>query len=65
MLNHQDAGPGASSADGSNVPLQIHRLSAVCEVCGKPSQDLICPACMDRIRAEAIARKMREDKRLE
>ena len=36
-----------------------------CEVCGKHSQVPICGACADRIRAEAIARKKREDKGLE
>jgi hypothetical protein len=37
----------------------------VCEVCGKPALAPICPACADRIRAEAVARKRREDKGLE
>ena len=36
-----------------------------CEVCGKPSQIPICGACADRIRAEAVARKRRENKGLE
>ena len=34
----------------------------VCEICGKPSADPICPVCADKIRAEAVARKKREDK---
>jgi hypothetical protein len=33
----------------------------VCNVCGKPGPS-ICPTCSDRIRAEALARKKREDK---
>jgi recombinational DNA repair protein RecR len=37
----------------------------VCEICGKPSATPICPACSDKVRAEAIARKKREDKGLE
>jgi hypothetical protein len=37
-----------------------HRRS-VCNVCGKPGPS-ICPTCSDRIRAEALARKKREDK---
>ncbi len=37
----------------------------VCEVCGKPAVTPICAACADRIRAEAVARKRREDKGLE
>jgi hypothetical protein len=36
-----------------------------CEVCGKPSQVPICGGCADKIRAEAMARKRREDKSLE
>jgi hypothetical protein len=36
-----------------------------CEVCGKPSQVPICGGCADKIRAEAMARKRREDKGLE
>jgi len=36
-----------------------------CEVCGKSSQVPICSASADRIRAEAVARKKREDKGLE
>ena len=34
-----------------------------CEVCGKPSEVPICAGCGDRIRAEAVARKKREDKK--
>jgi len=34
----------------------------VCNVCGKPSVSSICPVCVDKIRAEAVARKRREDK---
>jgi hypothetical protein len=37
----------------------------VCQVCGKPAVTPICSACADRIRAEAVARKRREDKGLE
>lgn len=33
-----------------------------CNVCGKPSGSFICGACSDRIRAEALDRKRREDK---
>ena len=38
---------------------------AFCEVCGKPSQVPICGFCSDKIRAEALARKRREDQGLE
>lgn len=37
----------------------------LCEVCGKSSVSPICPTCADKIRAEAVARKRREDKGLE
>jgi len=38
------------------------RRKRACNLCGKPSEDHICPTCADRIRAEAVARKKREDK---
>lgn len=41
------------------------RARSFCEVCGKPSEVPICGGCADRIRAEAVARKKREDKGLE
>jgi hypothetical protein len=65
MLNHEYAEQVATSANGTNVPLKDQRLSAVCKVCAKPSEAMICPACGDRIRAEAVARKMRANKGLE
>lgn len=34
-----------------------------CVVCARPAQDQICPACRDRIRAEAVDRKFLEDER--
>ncbi len=37
----------------------------VCEVCGNTSVSPICASCSDKIRAEAVARKRREDKGLE
>jgi nucleotide-binding universal stress UspA family protein len=38
------------------------RRKRVCNICGKPSGNSICPTCADKIRAEALARKKREDK---
>jgi nucleotide-binding universal stress UspA family protein len=38
------------------------RRRRVCTVCGKPSASNICQTCADKIRAEAVARKKREDK---
>lgn len=56
-------------ANGNRVlPSTDHRKASewsFCEVCGKPSQVPICGGCADRIRAEAVARKRREDKGLE
>jgi hypothetical protein len=56
-------------ANGSRIPTSVdsRKVSAwaFCEVCGKPSQIPICAGCADRIRAEALARKKREDKGLE
>jgi recombinational DNA repair protein RecR len=28
-----------------------------CSICGKPSDSVICPACEDRVRAEALEHK--------
>jgi K+-sensing histidine kinase KdpD len=48
----------------SQIPTatESKRRKRVCNLCGKPSEDNICPRCADRIRAEAVARKKREDK---
>lgn len=43
--------------------MQPQRRTRVCNVCGKPYSSNICPTCADRIRAEAIARKKRKDRR--
>jgi len=50
----------ATVAPASPKPAKQRRR--VCNVCGQPSGPTICPACSDRIRAEALARKKREDK---
>jgi len=42
--------------------LRTKHAAAVCNVCGKPSQDTICPACVDKIRCEALANKKHEEK---
>jgi hypothetical protein len=44
---------------------KVQKPKPVCEVCGKSSVSPICAACSDKIRAEALARKRREDKGLE
>jgi len=48
-------------AKETKVPAPKQRRR-VCNVCGKPSGSSICAMCSDRIRAEALARKKREDK---
>jgi hypothetical protein len=56
-------------ANGKDVSASVYGKKAsarsFCEVCGKPSQVPICGGCADKIRAEAVARKRREDKGLE
>ena len=56
-------------ANGNRISTNADKRKAspwsFCEVCGKPSQVPICAGCADRIRAEAVARKKREDKGLE
>jgi recombinational DNA repair protein RecR len=52
---------GTATTSGNKFP-SARRL---CEICGKPSASPICASCSDKIRAEAVARKRREDKGLE
>lgn len=44
------------------IALEHEQHKQICKVCGKPSSSSICPVCADKIRAEALARKKREDK---
>ena len=57
--------PVAAAAAQPNMntptPKPAKQRRSVCNVCGKPGPS-ICPTCSDRIRAEALARKKREDK---
>lgn len=53
---------GAAPAKETKVSTQVKQRRRVCSVCGKPSGSSICGMCSDRIRAEALARKKREDK---
>jgi recombinational DNA repair protein RecR len=43
-------------------PKRAKQRSRLCNVCGQPFGSKICAMCSDRIRAEALARKKREDK---
>jgi rRNA maturation endonuclease Nob1 len=57
--NPEETGYGARS----DISIQGEpRWWQRCNVCGKSSESSICPTCADRIRAEAVARKKREDK---
>ena len=42
--------------------LRTERARHVCNVCGVPSEDTICEACSNKVRAEALVRKRREDR---
>lgn len=57
--------PNRTLSTSEMSSLKSQKSKPVCEVCGKPSVSPICPACADKIRAEALARKRREDKGLE
>ncbi len=52
---------GSSQTPTPNA-MEPRSRKRVCNLCGKPSEDNICPTCADKIRAEAVARKKREDK---
>lgn len=57
-------GPGSTCVT-AKIGINAPRRGTVCEVCGKLAAGPICPACADKIRAEAVARKRREDKGME
>ena len=42
--------------------LRTEHARHVCNVCGKPSEDIICEACSIWVRADALERKRHEDK---
>ena len=46
----------------TSLTMEPKQRKRVCNVCGKPSGSSICPTCADKVRAEAVARKKREDK---
>ena len=43
------------SAGKASIPAGTGGHEALCLVCGQPSEESICPACADKIRAEAVA----------
>jgi recombinational DNA repair protein RecR len=52
----------AGGKDETAASAEPRQRKQVCNVCGKPSRDSICAACADRVRAEAVTWKRREDK---
>ena len=42
--------------------LRAEHARHVCNLCGAPSEDTICEACSNKVRAEALDRKRREDR---
>jgi recombinational DNA repair protein RecR len=41
--------------------LRKQHADEVCNVCGKPSRDTLCEACVAKVRSEALARKKHEE----
>lgn len=54
--NGSTAGRRDQPAAGANSPRQG------CSLCGRASDKMICDACADKIRAEALGKKKREEK---
>ena len=48
------------NADKASIPVASESRQALCRVCGQPSEESICPACADNIRAEAVANTVGE-----
>jgi recombinational DNA repair protein RecR len=48
------------NADKASIPVGSERQQALCRICGRPSEESICPACADNIRAEAVANTVGE-----
>ncbi len=46
----------------SKIPTALKPEQQVCKICGKSSEASICHACADKVRAEAVGRKKREDR---
>jgi len=50
----------AQEAISPSTDARVHK--SICWLCGRRSESTICQRCSDWVRAEAIARKRREDK---
>lgn len=62
MVGMATSSKAPAAAPPEKGPAQAKQRKRVCSVCGKTSGSSICGMCADRIRAEALARKKREDK---
>ena len=49
-----------TNSDKASIPVDSQRQQACCRVCGRPSEESICPACASNIRAEAVANTVGE-----
>jgi nucleotide-binding universal stress UspA family protein len=63
-VSSNESGRDVGNPEGRHTPIALEpeQHKQFCKVCGKPSTSNICPVCADKIRAEAVARKKREDK---
>jgi recombinational DNA repair protein RecR len=50
------------SSSVSYPPKKVVAREPICAVCGKLSQQTICHACADKVQAEAVSKKKRENK---
>lgn len=48
------------NADKASIPVGFESQQAHCCICGRPSEESICPACASNIRAEAVANTVGE-----
>jgi len=47
-------------ADKASIPVGSKRPQVFCRICGRPSEESICSACADNIRADALANTVGE-----
>ena len=48
------------NADKASVSVGSKSQQAFCRICGRPSEESICPDCADKIRVEAMANTVGE-----
>jgi hypothetical protein len=52
----------ALAAGKEGAMMMAEKRRQICRMCGKPSEKMICDACSDRLRGEALERKKKEEK---